>query len=129
MRARLSFLILSTFAAGCAVVSVDGQRMGIRSDEFSAYVEAVFRRQNELAADLILALDTEDVGSERYLQLEDAELELQTACIALNAMALARRDGEEVGGIGALKQARQAPECESSTLRAASVLGSDPFSD
>jgi hypothetical protein len=92
------------------------------SDAFSNYVEAVFRRQNEIATELTLALDDEDPKSDRYVLLEDAELELLTACQGLNQLATRRRNGEAVGGAGALKRARQAPECERATASAAALL-------
>jgi len=92
------------------------------SDAFSAYVEDVFRRQNDIATGLLFALDTADPDSERFIELEDAELELSTACLGLNEMARRRRDGEPIRHLGALKRARQAPECERATEKAAALL-------
>jgi hypothetical protein len=106
-----SFAIVA-LVAGCAVTSVDGERLRPGSDAFSDYVESVFRRQNEIATELALALDDETIETERYEALEEAELELLRACRSLNELAEAQRDGESPRGIGALKRARQAPECE-----------------
>jgi hypothetical protein len=107
---------------GCAVTTLDGHSLQPRSDEFAAYVEAVFRRQNELAVELELALDDAAPGSERYLTLEQAEVDLLTACSGLNALAAARRDGAKPGGLTALKRARQAPECERASRAVAALL-------
>lgn len=120
-------LILGPFAivalvVGCAVTSVDGVRLRPGSDAFSDYVESVFRRQNEIATELALVLDDEPPETERYGTLEDAELELLRACRTLNELAEAQRDGESPGGIGALKRARLAPDCERATQHAAGVL-------
>lgn len=96
--------------------------MRLGSDAFAAYVEAVFRRQNEVAAELALALEREPLESERFSRLEDAELGLLTACRGLNEIARAQRDGERIGGLGALKRARRTPDCELATERAAALL-------
>ena len=108
--------------SGCAVTSADGARMQPKSAAFAAYVEAVFRRQNEIATELALALDDEDPESVRFRELEDAELALLTACRGLNQMALSQRDGERVRGLSALKRARQAPACETASSAAAALL-------
>ena len=96
--------------------------MPARSETFAAYVEEVFRRQNEVATELALALEREPPETERFALLEAAELALLTECGGLNEMARAQRDGEQPGGLGALKRARQAPDCERATERAAALL-------
>jgi len=115
-------LWLTLSLSACAVTSVDGDRMQPRSDVFSAYVEEVFRRQSEIATELTLALDTEAPDGDRYIALEDAELELLTACRGLNEMAQRRREGDDIRRMGALKRARQAPECERATRNAAALF-------
>jgi hypothetical protein len=109
-------------AAGCAVTGVQGQRMPLRSEAFGAYVEEVFRRQNDVAARLSLELERESPETGRYTLLEDAELALLTACGSLNEIARARRDGERIGGLGGLRRARRTPDCELATDRAAALL-------
>jgi hypothetical protein len=118
---RSSFAVL-VLIGGCAVTRVDGERLRPGSDDFSDYVESVFRRQNEVATELALAIEDESVETDRYAALEDAELALLVACRGLNELALAQRNGERIRGLGALKRARLAPECESATNRAASLL-------
>jgi len=107
---------------GCAVTATDGTRMGLRSDEFADYVESVFRRQNEVASALALELDAEDPGSERYDELDAAELALLNACVGINELAARQRDGDPLGGLRALKRARQAPECERATAAALNLV-------
>ena len=119
-------LVILGTVAGCAVTSVEGRRMGVGSDAFADYVEAVFRRQNETATALGFALDGEAPGSERYRALEAAELNLLTACRALNELASAARAGESRRGPGSLRRARQAPECELAAIAAEQHLGSEP---
>ena len=107
---------------GCAVTAVNGTRMGLKSGEFADYVESVFRRQNEVASALALELESEDPDSDRYVELDSAELELLEACVGINELAARQRDGEPIGGLKALKRARQAPECERATAAAAAAL-------
>lgn len=125
MRTLLIALIFSMSLAGCAITSVDGRRMALRSDEFQAYVEAVFRRQNELSTALALVIDAEPSDSARLGRLEDVELDLLRSCSGLNEIARARRDDEDVGGLAALKRARQAPACERAADRADEALATE----
>jgi hypothetical protein len=122
MRATLCSFAIAVLAAGCAITSADGERMRPGSDAFSDYVESVFRRQNQVATDLALALEDEPDDTARYSALEDAELELLQACRTLNELAEASRGGDEPGGLGALKRARLAPDCERATEEAAALL-------
>lgn len=113
-------LVLGT--TGCAVRSLDGERLPVRSEAFADYVETVFRRQNEVATELAFAFDDLDPGSELYARLENAESALLDACRGLNQIAQRRRDGDPLGGLGALSRARQAPACERATLAAEAAL-------
>lgn len=115
-------VVLGLATTGCAVTSADGERLRPGSEAFADYVETVFRRQNELQLELALELDDEDPGSARYAALEAVELELLQACRGLNELAARRRDGDEGGGPGALKRAREAPECERVSDKAAALL-------
>ena len=124
MRRIVSGIVIAGCAAGCAVTSVDGDRMRLRSDRFTDYVEATFRRQNEVSTDLAVAIDEAGVDSARYSILETVEGRLLETCRGLNELARAQRDGEPVGGLGALKRARGAPDCEQATAAAAAALDS-----
>jgi hypothetical protein len=117
-----AILMLCLGLAGCAVTSADGERLRPGSDAFADYVEAVFRRQNQLQIELALALDDANPDSERYQALEVVELELLTICRPLNELAAQRGAGESTGGPGALKRARQAPACERAAEKAAALL-------
>lgn len=113
---------LALLLGGCAVTSADGQRLRPGSDAFADYVERVFREQNAVAGDLMLELDSADPDSEQYIGLEAAELSIIRACRGLNELAVRQRDGEPLGGPGALQRARQAPECERAADEVATIL-------
>lgn len=122
MRSLPVSIAIAMFLSGCAVTNVGGLRMALGSDAFSAYVEDLFRRQNNVGTELAFAIEDEPVGGERHTMLEAAELELLTACRGLNQIARAERDGESVGGFSALKRAKSAPDCERATDTAAALL-------
>lgn len=106
------------------MTSVDGDRMRLGSDRFADYVEATFRRQNEVSTDLAIEIDDQRVASARYATLETVERQLLAACRGLNELARAQRDGESISGLGGLNRARSAPDCEHATDIAAAALES-----
>jgi len=124
MRRIVSGIVVAGCAAGCAVTSVDGDRMRLTSDRFADYVEATFRRQNEVSTDLAVEIDEAAADSARYTILETAERRLLADCRGLNELARAQRDGEPAGGLGAVKRARGAPDCERATAAAEAALKS-----
>jgi hypothetical protein len=103
-------------------MSQDGQRMQLKSDAYAEYVERVFQFQSDVSTELAFVLADEDQDSLRFIQLEDAELDVLTACRGLNELASARRNGSHPGGFAALKQARQVPDCERAADAAAAAL-------
>jgi hypothetical protein len=124
MRRIGSGIVIAGCVAGCAVTSVDGDRMRLKSDRFADYVEATFRRQNAVSTDLAIEIDEEGADSVRYTILETAERRLLADCRGLNELARARRDGESASGLGALKRARGTPDCERATAAAEAALES-----
>lgn len=108
--------------AGCgSVVTLDGERLGVRSDAFRDYVERVFREQNRVATALAFALEDER-DPERLDVLESAEAALLDACAGLNEIAALRRDGDRLGRLRALDAARAAPACERAAAEAEALL-------
>jgi hypothetical protein len=114
-------LLASAALTACAggVTTAEGDRLGLRSDEFAAYAESVFRRQNVVLDALAFALD-ERPGDERLLLAEERVLE---ACAGLNEIAVRRRAGEAVRPLSGLRAARRVPACESAASQAAELLG------
>jgi hypothetical protein len=112
--------------AGCAaaVTTVDGRRLGLSDPELPAYVEGVFRDQNQVATDLAFALDDAAAGSARAARLSAAEDALLAACADLNEIATLRRDERRAGLKLKLETAKSAPRCEAATLGAKRALES-----
>jgi hypothetical protein len=107
--------------AGCApgIRVPDGERMRLRSDEFAAYAEAVFRKQNEALDALAFALD-EQPDDLRLLRAEDDVLE---ACLGLNEIAVRRRDARSTRPLRELRAARRVPDCARAAEAAFAELG------
>jgi hypothetical protein len=115
-------LVPIALSAGCApVVTLEGERIALRSERFAEYVEHVFREQNRVATELAFALE-DATDTERRDALESAEETLLTACGGLNELAAARRDGERLGAVRGLAAARAAPDCERASADAAALL-------
>jgi len=118
---RFSIVTLALIA-GCAttITTMDGRTLTLTSPELRAYVERVFREQNQAATALAFAQD--DASGTRYetlLELEDGLLE---ACASLNALAAARRDNRDLGLRRQARMVTTAPDCESTTLRTREAL-------
>ncbi|MEO8465394.1 MAG: hypothetical protein ABI640_08625 [Gammaproteobacteria bacterium] len=106
--------VATTILAGCAVLTADGERLGLTSPEFRAYVERVFREQNRVADQFAFALEAvRDAPS----AVTAAEQSLLDACAALNELATARRDERQLSLSQRSTAARSAPGCER-TVRA-----------
>jgi hypothetical protein len=115
----IAFCALVPLAGCAAVATVDGQRLKLTSEDFSAYVERVFREQNRVADELAFALEAP--GYERGA-LAAAEQRLLEACAGVNELATARRDESRLGVRRSLSAARTVPQCEATTRAAADSL-------
>jgi len=110
-RSALVFLLL--ILLGCAAVpTADGERLSLRSAEFSEYVERVFREQNRVADAVAFALEAP--GAQES-ELAASEQELLAACAGVNELATARRDQQRLGMRSSVRAARSVPECERAT--------------
>ena len=119
---RLPVLLAPLLLWGCAgVTTLDGQRLGMTSSEFRAYVERVFREQNQVTTELLFAIEDAQ-SNEQQGRLADLEEAILSACAGLNELATARRDGRSLGVFRESRMAREAPQCEAITLQVAAAL-------
>jgi hypothetical protein len=116
---RAPLLVATLALQGCAAVSTaGGEPLALRSPEFRAYVERVFREQNRVADELAFALDAAPARAE----LTAAEQVLLEACAGVNELATSRRDERRLGLQKRIAAARSAPDCERATQSAAVLL-------
>ena len=114
----LHILAASAWLASCAAVTTaDGQRLGLTSADFRAYVERVFREQNRVASDLGFALEDRTDAA-----LTAAEDELLAACAGVNELATLRRDEQSPGLKRGSAAAHTVPACERATRDARAAL-------
>ncbi len=119
----LALAAAALLSACAAVTTADGTRLALRSDEFRAYVERVFRDQNKTASELAFALDDATFGGgTEPRELATAEETLLAACTGLNELATSRRDAQHLGLRRSAAAARGAPECERATRAAQAAL-------
>jgi hypothetical protein len=117
LRALQTFAALAGLAGCAAVTTADGQRLGLASADFRAYVERVFREQNSVASDLGFAL--EDRTDQALAAAED---ELLDACAGVNELATLRRDDRRPGLKRGSAAAHTVPGCEQATRAARAAL-------
>jgi hypothetical protein len=119
MGTRAPLLAATLALQGCAAVSTaGGEQLSLRSPEFRAYVERVFREQNRVADELAFALEAAPARTEATA----AEQALLDACAGVNELATSRRDERQLGLQQRLAAARSAPDCERATQSAAALL-------
>jgi hypothetical protein len=117
LRRDLILLVGTLLVAGCSVMTADGERFALRSPEFRAYVERVFKEQNRVADRFAFALED---AANAPADVTAAEQALQDACAKLNELATARRDEQRQSTGRRLDAARSVPRCET-TLRASTA--------
>jgi hypothetical protein len=121
--ARALVAVAALAAGGCAAVRTqDGERLALTSPDFRAYVERVFRRQNQVATDVELALEDLPAGEPSAKTLQAADDGLQSACAGVNELATARRDAVKLGLRRQAAAARTVPQCEAAAQSAAAAL-------
>jgi hypothetical protein len=119
MATRAPLLVATLALQACAAVSTaGGEELALRSPEFRAYVERVFREQNRVADALAFALEAEPARAEPAA----AEQALIDACAGVNELATSRRDDRRLALRTRLAAARSVPDCERATQSAAALL-------
>lgn len=105
---------------GCAgtLMTTDGQRLRLRSEEFAQWAEDVFRLQNRVLDALAFALDAQPDAPE-LLQAEERVLD---ACADMNELARRRQRGAGTRVFEDLGAARSVPACEAAAAAAAQTL-------
>jgi hypothetical protein len=121
--AAAALLAMLTAPAGCLtrVRTASGAAVSLDSPAFREYAAAVFRTQNGIATRIAFLMEdaTDPAEHARLLALEESLLE---ACMGLNALAAAERDGRPLGKLEAWQAARAVPACEAQARAAEAAL-------
>lgn len=114
-RIILVFIILGLSA--CSIWGGYGAN-GLSKEEFTAYVEAVFRLQNSLTSRVMMLMEGDD-NNQRFAPLLLAEQNMHKACHFLNEYASRENEGLNIGFVLQRHVEKSAVDCEHS----ADVLG------
>ncbi|MFQ5660419.1 MAG: hypothetical protein ACE5GZ_08325 [Gammaproteobacteria bacterium] len=96
----LLFLNIVLLSSSCSTVTTytpDGKPETRSLEEFRAYAEQVFRRQNHASSEIImLQLDAESEDNDQYSRLMNAEEKIIDACSPLNRMAARMAENRKI---------------------------------
>ncbi len=118
-KALLSRTMLITVAlldVACSQIHTktpDGRPVVMNQEEFSAYVEHVFRHHNNVANELLFVTPSGLAGGGD--PVANAEVKMDHACQPLNDLALASATGLSPDYWTKMKLADAVPECEAAT--------------
>jgi hypothetical protein len=115
-------LMLMLMLSGCAAPFWGGYgENGQTKQEFSRYVERVFRLQNSMTSELMEFLETDDKSN--HDDLLRAEQGMQEACAPLNEYASRESEGLSTGLFLSRRVEKSANDCEKAALKVKSLLG------
>jgi hypothetical protein len=106
---------------GCATPFLGGYgAKGQSKEEFTRYVESVFRLQNSMTSEIMTLQET---GDTRNLDaLLQAEQQMQAACASLNEYASRDIDGLSIGLFLRRRVEKSANECEQAAQKVQPLL-------
>ena len=116
----LMFILL--MLSGCATPFFGGYGpKGQSREEFTRYVEGVFRLQNSLTSEIMALPETDDIKSQDALF--EAEQHMQEACAPLNEYASRESEDLNIGLFLHRRVETSAIDCEQAAQKVKSLLG------
>ncbi|MDD2659067.1 MAG: hypothetical protein PHY54_05205 [Methylococcales bacterium] len=118
----LMLMLVALMLSGCAAPFWGGYGAnGQTKQEFTHYVEGVFRLQNSMTSEIMGYLETDDKGD--HDDLLRAEQHMQEACAPLNEYASRESEGLSAGFFLSRRVEKSANDCEKAALKVKSLLG------
>ncbi|MEE9396712.1 MAG: hypothetical protein V3V31_06830 [Methylococcales bacterium] len=124
----LTFIALLCALSGCVTLpweTIVPSDVKIADTEgFKKYVEQVFRRQNKVTNQLIEIFEEkpDSIDEDTYDALEDAEEEMQDACVALNEIAAGKSQDEQIGLQLKYRALKTVGQCDRATKKAEDLV-------
>ncbi len=122
---KLFFACSLTLAlAACATVTTrqpDGSSKQLSQEEYAAYAEQVFRRQNS-ASQRVIYYDSEAEKPENIVALEEAEENMLEACQFLNQIVMSKIYKEDETLILRLRTRQTIDDCDYATRELEALL-------
>ena len=107
--------------SGCALPFFGGYgEQGMSREEFTRYVEVVFRLQNSITSEVMILLESDD--PQKHEGLLQAEQQMQEACRPLNEYASRDIDGLSIGLFLRRRVEKSAIDCERAAQEVKSLL-------
>jgi hypothetical protein len=118
----LMLMSVSLVLSGCSMPFFGGYGAhGQTKEEFTRYVEGVFRLENTMTSEIMAFLETE--GSKNHDDLLEAEQHMEEACGPLNEYASRESEGLSIGLFLSRRVEISANDCERAALKVKSLLG------
>jgi len=118
----LKLIFITLMLSGCATPFWGGYGANGQSrEEFTRYVEGVFRLQNSMTSEIMALLETDDTIN--HDALLEAEQHMEEACGPLNEYASLDSDGLSIGLFLRRRVEKSAIDCEHAALKVKSLLG------
>jgi hypothetical protein len=128
-RPRTTLLLAALAAhliAGCSGIhthKASGEEIVMTQEEFSQYVEHVFRYHNQVMSELMEAsADRPELESNEASELNTAEKKMLSACEPLNEVVSESLSGETVGINLKLDLADAVPACENASKQVEDLI-------
>jgi hypothetical protein len=120
----LMLMSIMLMLSGCTTPFWGGYgAKGQSQEEFTRYVEDVFRLQNNMTSEIMALQETDDVKNQ-YALLK-AEQHMQEICAPLNEYASRDIDGLSIGLFLRRRVEKSAIDCEQAAQQVKSLLGAD----
>jgi hypothetical protein len=118
----LKLMSVTLILSGCTTPFFGGYGpKGQSQEEFTRYVEGVFRLQNSMTSEIMLLQETDD--GKNHEALLEAEQHMQEVCDPLNEYASRDIDDLSIGFSLRRRVEKSAMDCEQAALIVKSLLG------
>lgn len=119
---RIISLLITIILSGCSLPFLGGYgENGQTREEFTRYVENVFKLQNSMTSEMMGLADSDDKPANMDALLR-AEQTMQKKCEALNEYAALDSEGESVSLLLQNRVAQSAKECETAAKNLHTLL-------
>jgi len=118
----LMLMSITLILSGCATPFLGGYgAKGQTQEEFTRYVEGVFKLQNSMTSEIMALPEIDD--AKNHDALSAAEQQMQEACGPLNEYVSRDIDGLDIGLFLRRRVEKTAIECEQAAQKVKSLLG------
>lgn len=120
----LMLMSIMLMLSGCSTPFLGGYgAKGQSREEFTRYVEGVFRLQNSMTSEIMVLQETDD--AKNHDALLQAEQHMQEACAPLNEYVSRDIDGLNISFLLHRQVEKSAVDCEQAAQKIKALLGAD----